>query len=130
MSEIRWDKNKCRCYHTLKQRHYQVIGGCCMKTIMSFINKGNKLKVSLIVKIRRRKRRNKIKRFGLISIMLILLWKYYSLERRQMTNLGVISKGKEKVWHWNRNLSLDWLYKHFQNIIFFLHKITHYHINF
>lgn len=44
-----------------------------MKTIMSFINKGNKLKVSLIVKIRRRKRRNKIKRFGLISIMLILL---------------------------------------------------------
>lgn len=49
----------------------------------SFISKSDKLKVSLIIRTKRRKKKsNKLARFGLISIILILLLKYYSLERR------------------------------------------------
>lgn len=80
MSEIRWDKSKCKCLHILTQSCYQIVGGWPMKTKGPFVcHKSDKLEVSLTVK-RRRKKRYKIMRFALIAIILILLWKYYRKE--------------------------------------------------
>lgn len=48
-------------------------------------------------------------RLGLFAIM-ILLWKYFMWKREGWQNQRIHSKGKENVWHGNKNLPLDCIY--------------------
>lgn len=78
MSEIRWDKNNCKCFPTLTQ-------SCCCHRRMVYKNK-NVLYLSQEWQTRsksyskekdKKEKRYKIRRHGLIARIMILLWQYY-----------------------------------------------------